>query len=661
MIKKIFLATAFVLLSATMSFAQSVQVPNGCTVLNVGTGTGGVLGLNGIVTNDGIVAMPDPLSGTMSFVTAPGITFGGWTLKGDLSFNKAGLIFPPNTGYAAVQTSSSMSPIIMSYNENFRTSEGIAPSVATWARSKGLVRLDYSFVSGGCSGKANITFQVFKTYTNNPITNIPKIVGPSCIEPGIPCTFSVDQIASDNANDNIGFDKYYWKGFPANVTNKYYSADNSSITFTPPAAFTPFVLTCGFGRANPWDSTLGPDFSSITPNTTIATFPVGTVPVAPSYTPNTGIPTCLTTGTTSFTISIAPITNYSYVWTSSNNAWVITQSGQQNSILNIAIGDNNPTKLTLTITNGSCTPKIIDYVINRTFAPSLAITGLGAATPTTCISSPTFYSLPQNALGNLVDWKILPAVTNGPSIAGVGNPNAATCSVNPGTVGGVYKIYATAQLATTCTSTQTFLEINVKPAAPLFAATPTCVVKGTTPITSISVTPTASAGYVWNITGAPGWSISANANSSNPTFIPNGSNNDPVTITATLNGTNSCNSNPATKTINYIAIVSGLNAGTSFSDQYAVSCGTVTSWVVNGSVVTSSTPNTTITGGTLLISGNGTPVTSVCANVLGVTGLICASPSVLGTHGLRQSGNNTIDDKNVTDYLHSVHKTMAKN
>jgi hypothetical protein len=74
----------------------------------------------------------------------------------------------------------------------------------------------------------------------------------------------------------------------------------------------------------------------------------------------------------------------------------------------------------------------------------------------------------------------------------------------------------------------------------------------------------------------------------------------------------------------------------------------VTSWVVNGTTYTASTGNITISGATnnnLSISGDGgTPITSVCANVVGA-GLVCATS--VGTHTLRPSGPSLNEDAGV--------------
>ena len=229
-----FLVLATLLCSVYFGYAQTVQVvvkvPAGCNV--VVPGLGGLTGFGGTVGDQGVVAMPDPYTFNL-FTASPstGVTIGTWSLLGDLSIKNT---TPPLYNNPIVSTTGN--PVaIQSYNKTYRPSEGIAPSQDFWARSKGKVKLTYTATCGG-----SITFEVYKVYLNapraDPPSNVPRIVGnTTCLLPNTQYTFSVDQIASDNANDNIGFDSYYWSGVPTSILTSpgfYTSADNSSITFT---------------------------------------------------------------------------------------------------------------------------------------------------------------------------------------------------------------------------------------------------------------------------------------------------------------------------------------------------------------------------------------------------------------------------------------------
>ncbi len=194
------------------------------------------------------------------------------------------------------------------------------------------------------------------------------IVGPDCLLPNTIYTYSIDKIASDNANDAMGFDKYFWSGIPAGAINIYTSADESSITFKTGGTVAPFTLKCGFGRANDWD------VSATNNPSAFVTKAVGASISIPSFTGGTPPPTCLATGITTFNVVIpttSVISTNTYTWTAPGTSWLLTSSGaisgQNLTVSNI---DNNSGKLVLTICNGLCSPRIIEYSINRNFVAS---------------------------------------------------------------------------------------------------------------------------------------------------------------------------------------------------------------------------------------------------------------------------------------------------
>ena len=658
-ILKTHLAVIIVVLCANPCFAQTVSVPAGCRV--VVTGIGGTLGTNvstppGRVGDGGVVTMPDPSGGGIfTFnppVATPAITTATWGLLGDIS-NAAtvGTISGVVGNYNGVtQPAAGLTANIITYNKRYRpsTTETINPS---WARSKGRVQIGYN--QAACSNRT-LTFDIFKTFTSSPLTNVPVIVGPNCLKPNTLYTYSVDPIVSDNIDDAIGVDSYYWSGLPTNIFPAglsqifYNSSDTSSISFTTGTSITAFILQCCYGRWNPntGDGGISAINQTIVPNrTTCVSKELIVTPLAPVYT--TRPPRCLPTGQSSFTVAYPnPVAGQTYTWTAPNTGWTLSPTATSLTVtLN---GNNNPGQLTLTIT-GSCDPVIINYQINRILATTLGITAVGGGVPVTCIDAATSYSLPQNALLNQTLWTIdtvppggtlpagAPTVVNG---TGVGS----TCTVTPGTRAGQYSLIATDNNdSRPCSGENTTLIITVRPNNPSFTTTsPTCLLKGTIGITTIqvdtSVAGTPTTGYVWDLTLASGWSITAGSGTATPTFTA-GTGTGPVTIKVS-NGVSPCNSAQTALVINYSAIIIAFNSGTNFCDQYAVTCGTVNSWVINGTAYSVSGSNFTITGNNLTICGNNGAVTSVSANVtVNGTAAVLISPS-LGTHGLRQASLN---------------------
>ncbi len=646
-----------VLLSASFGFAQTVTVPANCTVVTTNTALGGVLGAGGKVTNGGLVSMPDtqlvpPNSpnqgGTFTFNPPSGVLTASWSLKGDLTNTvTAGTTVGVSGNYNGVtQPAAGLTAQILSYNKFYRSnsSETLNPS---WARSKGQVKVSYSLT--GCGN--SLTFDVFKNFV--PLFNISTIIGPSCLKPNTTYTYSVDRTVSDNTNDNIGFDSYYWSGlpasiYPATVANSFYtSADNSSITFTTGATVTPFTLQCCFGRVNP--NTTDGGVSDVINNFVLGshtTCITKNIIIAPNLTFVTAPPTCVPTGTVAapaiFNIVYPnPPAGQTYTWTAANTGWtfatILVAPANVNTQLAVNTqGNNNPGELTLTIT-GPCDPAIFKYQIERNITAPLTVIPTG--TTTTCINSTstgnTFTLSPTSS--NAIQWFTTPA-----SVAGVTLVNATSSIVTVNTTGaaaGSFTLSARSATAA-CNTTSVSTTINIKPNAPVFTA-PNCVVKGTAPVTSIAVTPIAGVtSYTW--TFPAGVTCAANCTSANPTFVVNSAGTS-VTFTATAIGINGCNSNTISKTINYYTVV--LTPGP-FSDQYAVNgaCGIVSSWTVNGVNYTTSSGNIGISGSTnniLTISGSGgTPINQVCANYPGPI-QVCATS--FGSSTLRQVVSNTIN------------------
>lgn len=559
------------LLSAMLSFAQPViQVPPLCNVVVAGTGVGTVTGPGGKVGNGGIVTMPDPFDkvspdGDFTYVSN-GTTLSSWKLYGDISKSTANV--PPTAG---IYLDGPTTPLnIESYNKILRFAETpVLPATipdSKWARSKGRVEVRYS---APC-GNNIIVFDIYKTYTNVAPSSVPIIIGPDCIKSNTTYTYSVDQTASDNANEAIGFDRYVWSGVPAGSTNVYNSADNSSITFTTPsqALLTSTTLFCAFGRANPWD-TAG-EFTAIIAGTTTTSKSIGLQPTTPSFI--TAPPSCLLTGTTSFNVAVTVVTGYAYSWATTGTSWLLVPSGTPlGSTVMVSNVDNNPGKLILTVTNTTskgCLPVSFEYPINRDFkSPNVKIsassTCLIAGSTTnnffvdgTASLNPTTWTLP-------VGWSITAGSANGTnSNINVTVPTTAAA--------GTYTITAKSNSCPGVISTTVF----VKPAAPVFVATsPTCVTKGLVaiPAPGFSITPVAgvaTTGYTWTYligTQPSGWTCTGNCNTVNPTVVPSGTVGGnvtgPVTVTVTATSGTGC-STSTTRTVNYNSVApDALSAG----------------------------------------------------------------------------------------------------
>ena len=519
-----------VLFGASFGFAQVVSVPANCRVVSTNTLLGGALGLGGKVTDGGVVTMPDSSGGgTFNFgafgtnIIGPNV---GWTLRGDLStVNATSVVGNPTSFYnAAVQTATGSSSNIITYNKTLRPTENTTAQFPlnnpVWARSKGRVTVRYTIVNGTFSCGNSMTFEVFKTFTATPVTNVPIIVGPNCVEAGKQCTFSVDQIASDNSNDNIGFDKYYWTGIPPyNNGSLYFSADNSPITFTPTTSAA-FTIRCCMGRANPYDGGELPVFNTVQAVTgsTCVTKLVGAAPSEPTYNPIVGPNNlCVPTGTTllpaSFTLNYTS-TN-TCTWTAANTGWTIGAQTASSVTINTN-GFNNPGILTLTVSNGTCTPLTFQYQINRTFNSSIAIAPVNTTLTTSClnigstsntITGQNIFAISTSAAANPVTWSVTLAnsttaatgfsFTTQATASSIGLNVLATAAV------GSYELKAT----NSCGGILSY-PFTVRPASVTINATsPTCVIRGGAAVTFTCTASTGATGYLWSFPN--GWTTSS--------------------------------------------------------------------------------------------------------------------------------------------------------
>lgn len=543
---------AIVLFGATSIIAQVVKVPPGCIIQFAGTN--GNIG-SGLVGNGGIITMPDPSGGgKFTFARPVGSTLSSpptWILSGDLSTIRTSPAYN-----AAIQIATDTSTTIFTYNKFKRLSED------TLARSKGVVRVSYNTVANStspCPSSGSISFDVFKTYT----TRLPSIVGPDCVMAGVRCTFSVDQVASDNIAD-VSPDNYYWSGMPpvAQPDSTYYSADKSSITFIPAGTGTltlPFTIKCCIGRANPWNG--GTNGSQATTGTACVTKTVGAAPTEPTFssltpaTPlSTTVPACVPTGTASFTVNYTSFNTCT--WNMGITGWTInTQTanattGAQSITINTN-GFNNPGQITLTVSNGSCTPLNFQYQINRSFAAPLAIVPVAPAGNCLELGSSNLFNVGATALLNATTWVLtsVPAVAGLPSWLSTQSPTS-TVAVNVPANAPVNAVYTLR--ATGCGSSSIAYNFNVRPKKPTISGL-ACMTNGALAPQTYNCVASTGATYTWSF--PQGWSAPNLTTSTNSITVTPTSNTATLngTVTVTANGTVGCKDSASFK-INYNSV-----------------------------------------------------------------------------------------------------------
>ncbi|MFL9844265.1 T9SS type A sorting domain-containing protein [Flavobacterium rhizosphaerae] len=351
--------------------------------------------------------------------------------------------------------------------------------------------------------------------------------------------------------DGIGIDEYYWsiarQDDPTiTLTNFYTSADKSSITVQIPAVLEGlWEIKCAYGRANPWDGNSIP-FAS---HTTVVSKTVGALPSVPTW--SAAPPTCMPTGTSSFSITANPgsvDSDFTYTWTIQGASWNLVQPSDASPDVTVNGIDNNPAILTLTI-EGDCDPTIVTYNINRNFTSAIAITGA------TCVTagSSNVYSLPVNAQINNTTWTL----PSGWSINPIGSNtprSIANISIPSGTPAGSYTITAR---STECPSTAVSLVVNVRPATPTFVTTsgqsPTCVTRNGGPAVTYTVNPVAGAtSYQW--TFPTGWTPSTQTTTSPTISVTPGGTTASGVVSVVAIGAGGCNSTAATRIVNYTGV-----------------------------------------------------------------------------------------------------------
>ena len=578
--------------------AQIVQVPigTGCTV--VAPGIGGNVALNR-VGKGGIVCMRDgfdnPGSGGNFTFTGPAVD--GWLLKGDLSFQTALIPAPPIPGAnPPIQTAGVLNTVnIQTYNKNLRPTEVGNPDLS---RSKGRVIVKIK----GDPCDSTFFFDILKQWGSS----IPPINGADCWpQTNQSMVFSVDPVSSDNPNDMIGWDQYYWKltngagtDLFATPSSAYFlPADRSVVTVQmADAAFQawftggPYTMSCCYGRCNPWDGATA--LLQATTGTTCVTKTMNPAAVTPTFTPAS--PLCLSTSATTQTITYSTVGITSASWTGIPANW--TSSATLGS-LTLGSMDGNPATLQLTAV-GPCGSNVYTYQINRVFTTAQLTT-----TPTAiaCLNgdgtSTVTVSVGPNALGNLTCWTAAPAwpfTTNGAN-------SSRTYTVPAGTCAGTYTFTAR---SCACTAVSSTITVRVRPTNPTLTG-PACVPSGGGAVqTYNSSTPCGTTSFAWSNT--LGMTGSSTINSIG--YTPAGTANGVVQVIAIGVAGSGCDSNPVTIPVNRNPVAPVVTPG---QTCYSTGANTVATFASSGGAATqwafqSGLGNiTTATGATATIVTNG--------------------------------------------------------
>jgi hypothetical protein len=504
-------------------FAQpTVSVDNNCNV--VVAGTGGSTGVGGTVGHGGIVVMDYDDDGSFT-PNANGATLYTWNLLGDLSFT--------DTSPGTYSKSVSGAEDIYSHNRRERSSEN--PGNSFGKRSLGKVSITYE--QGPCNN--TLEFFIYKQYDDS---SLPPIIGPECWVPGVKYTYSVDQIASDNLEDAIGIDMYYWTVTNGDSTivigsdeTNYYSADRSSITFVAPLVIEGvWEITCCFGRANPWDGNAPSAHSSC------VTKIIGEEPTEPEvYIP------CVPLGATSFmAYVVGGSIEYDYSWNFSNEAWIFSYSPNGDTVyVNTNTDGTSESNIILTVTKGACGSALFPYYVARSFDSSVSISA------NDCISAGSSQTFSINLSSNQTIWDLPPGWEIGPG----GNPAQTTINVAiPDTASAGQYIISAASAH--CPDPSVVDTIYVKPNTPEFitegGVSPVCVDHdATSPVTyTVTASPGATS-YIWSF--PEGWTPENDTTLTPTVSVTPAGSATPAHVSVKASVDESCSSDAVNYPVNY--------------------------------------------------------------------------------------------------------------
>jgi len=282
-------------------------------------------------------------------------------------------------------------------NNPISSASGTVVRIRSTGYGKG--RLDYAYdiqpvIPGpngtyiSCGSSQTASIDVYKTFTS---TNT--IIGPDCISPNQPVTFSTNPIVSTARQiaAEIGIDRYEWKinGVPLNALAtigwglSYTSGDSSSITVTAPATIpgNP-VVSVAIGRCN----------------TTPVNKTLSTKANAPVF--SGVVPSCIPTGNnTSFTLSVTNVPGVTYTWTN-NAGWEMSAPTIAGGLNTVTFTPNgHAAEVTVSAkTNGGCDPAVTSHLITRQLTSGTNI--INASTSCVTVGTAVTYTLANNVPGN---------------------------------------------------------------------------------------------------------------------------------------------------------------------------------------------------------------------------------------------------------------------
>lgn len=246
--------------------------------------------------------------------------------------------------------------------------------------AKGRIVLTYN--QGSCTGQ-QLTKDVYKTFTwaNNII------VGPICIKQGDTVTYSVPDSLSRNLTAGIGIDNYHYT-LPSSWQHLYSSGDSSSITAVVTTLGANDTIKVKVGQCNSKIYKLA-----------IAQATPAPVLISP--------PSCVSSSTTSLTMSVTAVAGITYTWSIPSN-WSFNSplSGIGSTVtLNV---DGNPGTVTITATSAnSCNPAITSYNVTRAISDGASVVG------PTCVNKNAQYSygLTSAPINTEFVWSLPPGWT----------------------------------------------------------------------------------------------------------------------------------------------------------------------------------------------------------------------------------------------------------
>lgn len=632
---------------------------------------------------------------SFSLINTAGKSNFTWSVRGDLAI--AG---NPNGSASGIVCST-----IGSFNKNPSFNTQPFSPIALNGLGKGRITVSYLDSSIGTQcGLQSVSLDVYKLFC--PVGW--PIVGPLCASPGDTVTYSIHSSVSVNLFDNIGIDRYFWS-YPSSMSVLYYSGDSSSITLLVGGSYTGGTIGVKVGQCNGCTETLvlglNAPAPSISPAGPICLAVGATSQVFTASAPAPGVTyTWSVAGNNTWTIAASGTGNVTGTLSlpagDPNPGYVILTSTGACDVRRDTIRVNRPLAGTISAPNGTCitigstytfsvnTAQAVNWtmpsgsgwtVTPNATSPIITLTATAAATSGTlsvvsaCGSALTLplNIRPGNAGPITSTATCLPPGSTTPIVLNIAGVTPAATSyqwtIAPGSAGSITTGATTAVFtpsgtntapvtitvtpigASGCNGAPSSIVLNYSPTPPVFTTVPSCINYNFPQTLTYGVTPVAGNTYTWSV--SPAGVVSG--------FIPNGAtttfniNATTSNFTVTCTATNTCGTanTPITATVGTTSFIStSFTPGPGNLDVYILNNPPPSpsyQWYVNGLPVSNSATVSGATSQALLLSGNGTPPTSVCVRVTsgGCITNLCASP--VGTHSARMAPGFSpgLDDK----------------